>query len=217
MKKPDLLFFALILCAVSLASQANDRVPISAFASEQLAGWQHKSFSGTTNYQLINMGADTVLKAESRASASGLLKKQRVDLRQTPYLNWRWRIENRLKPVNEQQKSGDDYAARVYVICNSGWRFWETKSINYVWSNTSSKHSIWPNAFAGKHAMMFALRSSEAPTGVWLYEKRNVFTDLQRLYGETIRYIDAVALMTDTDNAGDQATSYYADIYFSRN
>ncbi|MBE0437229.1 MAG: DUF3047 domain-containing protein, partial [Methylomicrobium sp.] len=28
--------------------------------------------------------------------------------------------------------------------------------------------------------------------------------------------IDAVALMTDTDNAGGSADAYYGDIYFSR-
>ena len=35
------------------------------------------------------------------------------------------------------------------------------------------------------------------------------------LFGEAILKIDAVALMTDTDNAGGETTAYYGDIFFS--
>ncbi|WP_221893642.1 DUF3047 domain-containing protein [Bathymodiolus japonicus methanotrophic gill symbiont] len=35
------------------------------------------------------------------------------------------------------------------------------------------------------------------------------------MFGEDIAYIDGIAIMTDTDNAGGNALSYYVDIYFS--
>jgi len=31
-----------------------------------------------------------------------------------------------------------------------------------------------------------------------------------------VRYIDVIAIMTDTDNSGQQAHAYYGDIYFSK-
>jgi hypothetical protein len=47
-------------------------------------------------------------------------------------------------------------------------------------------------------------------------EKRNILADLKQFVGEDIRYIDAVAVMTDTDNTNSKATAYYGDIYFSK-
>jgi hypothetical protein len=64
--------------------------------------------------------------------------------------------------------------------------------------------------------MMMALRGPEAALNVWNSEKRNVRADLQKLFGEDLRIIDAVALMTDTDNGGGQVSAFYGDIWFSR-
>ena len=193
------------------------RLNISHFSSEQLDGWKSKEFKNETHYQIIQLDSKTVLKASSDSSASGLFKEQRIDLYKTPYLNWSWRIENRLGKLNEQTKPGDDYAARVYVVIDGGWVFWNTRAINYVWASNTEKGEIWPNAFAGDRAMMIALRSNEDPLGTWQTEKRNILQDLQRLFGDRIRYIDAVAVMTDTDNAKGKATAFYADIYFTEN
>ena len=188
---------------------------ISDFSSGDLDQWESKVFSGTTDYQIVSLDNASVLKATSQASASGLFKQQKIDLLQTPFLNWRWRIENSLGKINEQSKAGDDYSARVYVVIDGGWAFWKTKAINYVWVSNSAKGSSWPNAFAGNNAMMLALRSAEDKTSTWYQEKRNIIEDFKALYGIDIRYIDGLALMTDTDNAGGQATAYYGDLYFS--
>jgi hypothetical protein len=158
-----------------------------------------------------------VLQAVSNNSASGLFKQQKIDLQKTPYLNWQWRIENRLGKINEQSKSGDDYAARVYIVIDGGLAFWRTKAINYVWVSNSKKGKIWPNAFVGDQAKMIALRSDDAQIGTWYQEKRNIRQDLKNFFGENFNTIDAVAIMTDTDNSKGLATAYYGDIYFSEN
>ncbi|WP_305910158.1 DUF3047 domain-containing protein [Methylomarinum sp. Ch1-1] len=194
---------------------ANEKVEVGRFSAGDLSGWESKRFEGDTRYRLIDIDGLSVLKAESQASASGLYKKQRIDLFKTPYLNWRWRIMRRLSKRDELEKSGDDYVARVYVVVSGGWAFWKTRAINYVWSGNQAKGMVWPNAFAGDHAMMMALRDRRDSVAVWYRERRNVLEDLQRLFGERIRYVDAVALMTDSDNGGGQAESLYGDIYFS--
>ena len=63
--------------------------------------------------------------------------------------------------------------------------------------------------------MMLALRSREDSIGSWFFEKRNVKSDLTEFFGENISYIDAIAIMTDTDNSKGQVTAYYSEIYFS--
>jgi hypothetical protein len=210
-------FCILMLLSLSVrAEQPIDKLMIGQFSSGSLDQWKNKAFKGRTHYQLTDLAGTKALKAESNGSASGLFKEQRIDLQKTPVMNWSWRIENRLGNINEQNKSGDDYAARVYIVVSGGLAFWRTRAIDYVWASTSPKGKIWPNAFAGDHVMMIALRSSTDQTGTWYIEKRNILADLKQFVGEDIRYIDAIAVMTDTDNSNSKATAYYGDIYFSK-
>ncbi len=195
-------------------SQA-EQLPIASFSDSSLEGWEEKSFSGTTSYQLVSLEGKTVLRAESDDSASILIKKISVNLKKFPFLNWRWRIENRLPPADETTKLGDDYAARIYVVVDGGILPWRTRSVNYVWANEASKDSVWQNAFTGKNAMMIALRDRQDSRSTWYSEKRDVYQDLKRQFGREFESIDAIAIMTDTDNSHGQVKGYYGDIYFS--
>jgi hypothetical protein len=216
-RKPYLLFWTGLLLLLTTPAHSTEptKIAISDFATEGLTGWEEKRFSGKTEYQLVKEGDATILKATSRATASGLFKKKRIDLQQTPYLNWRWRVDKPLQSLAEKTKSGDDYGARIYVVIDGGLFFWNTKAINYVWASTVPTGESWPNAFAGKSAMMVALRSSTDKAATWYQEKRNVYADLKEFFGPEVRYIDAVAIMTDTDNSGQQTTAYYGDIFFT--
>ncbi|GAB4260179.1 MAG: DUF3047 domain-containing protein [Methylomicrobium sp.] len=206
---------ALAACGFGVAFAEESRLMIGQFSTGSLEDWQKKSFSGETSYAIETVSGVKALQAISDRSASGLYRKRRVDLTRTPYLNWSWRVDKPLDKIDEQSKSGDDYAARVYVVIDGGWAFWRTRAVNYVWASNSPKGKIWPNAFAGDHAMMLALRSADDAKSLWFHEKRNIFEDLRQLLGEPITAIDAVAIMTDTDNAGGRAIAYYGDIYFT--
>jgi len=210
--------FAWLLFTASTLTDAtaDSGLAIGEFSRNSLAGWDHKSFKGETRYHLEKLDGVTVLFADSHAAGSGLFKEQAIDLEQTPILNWSWRIANRLPGLDEKTKAGDDYAARVYVVVKGGLAFWQTKAINYVWAGNSAKGSIWPNAFAGDHAMMLALRGPEASLNSWQTEKRNVRADFKQLFGEDVRRIDAVAIMTDTDNSNGSVSAVYGDIWFSK-
>jgi len=192
-------------------------VPAGEFSKGTLNEWLPKKFINETSYSLIKIGKNTVLKAVSQNSASGLIKKIRVDIKEYPFLNWSWRIENQLTGTfDEKQKHGDDYAARIYIVVSGGIAFWNTIALNYVWSKNSIKGETWPSAFATENSMMVALRSSEAPVSKWHWEKRNIRKDFKELFGREIRFTDAVVLMSDTDNTHKEVTAYYGDIYFSK-
>ncbi|MDT8425779.1 MAG: DUF3047 domain-containing protein [Methyloprofundus sp.] len=206
----------LLLALIYPALQAQEiSIPISNFSSLLLNDWQQKSFKGETQYQIVSINKQAVVQAKSSASASSLYKKIRIDLHKTPYLNWSWRIDKKLAISNEQSKQGDDFVARIYLISENKWFFWKSKAINYVWANSSPKNTIWLNPFAGENVMMLAVRSGDDAIQQWHTEKRNVLKDLNKIFGEDIRYIDATAIMTDTDNSSGTAHSYYANIYFS--
>ena len=204
-----ILFFA--LCPAWAGEQV---VSFAEFSKSNLQGWEPHEFDGKTRYQIVSLDNRTVLMASSEAAASGLVKKQRVDLNKTPFLNWSWRVENTLSPINEKSKKGDDYPARLYIIVSGGLFFWKTKALNYVWASEQKAGSVWPNAYTS-NAQMLAVESGGDRAGKWVHEKRNVKADLKKLFGEDIQYIDALALMSDTDNSKKTAISYYGDIFFS--
>lgn len=209
------IFFITVVMPIFSVEAIAKKLIIGSFSTGSIEGWKNKEFKGQTDYHIEKIDGIRVLKAESKDAGSGLFYEQRIDLRATPFINWRWRIENRMVPLNEQDKSGDDFAARIYAVKSGGLVFWNTKAINYVWSASASKDKSWPNPFAGDHVMMTAVRSASDGTGTWYVEKRNLREDFKRLTGEDVQYIDAVAIMTDTDNAHGHATAYYGDIYFT--
>lgn len=208
--------FYSVLCGLLLLSlplQA-ETTALSEFSIDGLSGWTEKRFYGQTQYSITELNGDTVLLAESNNSASALYKKKRINLKKTPYLNWSWLVLKHLGDINERQKEGDDYPARIYVLISGGTFLWKTRVLNYVWSSNQPAGSIWPNAYSN-NARMIALQSGSDFIGQWRTEKRNVRDDLRQQFGEDLWYIDGIAVMTDTDNSHGKAFSYYGDLFFS--
>lgn len=203
----------LCLCFGHTLAAESDRINLLALPS--LAGWEENSFSGNTHYEVVQLDGSPALLASSNQSASGLVHKQTIDLNQTPYLSWSWRVDHLLHDVDERSKGGDDYPARVYVVISGGLLFWRTRALNYVWSSNQAIGSQWPNAFTS-NATLVAIRNNTSPLNQWLTEKRNIREDIKRYLGLDADHIDAVAIMTDTDNSGQSATAYYRDIVFTK-
>ncbi len=191
-----------------------DTLDVGRFSQGDLNGWEEKSFVDNTRYELIAEDNIKVLKAHTSAAASGLFREVDIDLNKTPYLNWSWKVENTYSGNDEHSKEGDDYPARIYVVVSGGVFFWKTRAINYVWSSNQPLGTRWKNAYTG-NARMLAVRSGDKQTGQWITEKRNVRADFKKLFGEDVTEINAVAIMSDSDNAKQSATAYYGDIFFS--
>ena len=208
------IYTALILLLLTATLSSASITRIDVLKLPDINAWEKQVFSGVTSYELHEIDGRQVLKAISKQSASGLVREIEVDLTKTPYMNWSWKVDSILSDVEETKKSGDDYAARVYVVISDGFFFWQTRALSYVWASKQAKGSSWPNAFTGK-ATMVAVESGEDSVGEWVEEKRNVLDDINNLLGIDATRIDAVAIMTDTDNSRQSATAYYGDIFFA--
>lgn len=205
---------AAVLAVSTAAGVADEELMIGEFSAGDLKEWQTKAFQGETRYTFDEKSGRRALFADSRGTASGLYREIRVDLSRTPWLHWSWRVDRVLNGVDERTKAGDDYPARVYVVVSGGAAFWKTRSLVYVWSSNQPVGATWNNAFTS-NARVMALRSGTWDAGQWISEKRDIRADFRQLFGEDIEQIDAVALMTDTDNSGQNATAWYGDIYFT--
>ncbi len=62
--------------------------------------------------------------------------------------------------------------------------------------------------------MMVAVESGEENSGKWISEERNIVADYRRLFGEEPPMVGAIAIMTDTDNTGENARAWYDDLAF---
>lgn len=207
-------FFWIVICLPAIAWAQGERIDIARFSRGDLNGWQTKGFAGETRYLLENSDGQLALRADSSAAASGRYREVSVDLNKTPMLNWTWKVDGILTGNDERTRKGDDYPARLYVVFSGGVMFWRTRAINYVWSNRQPVDSSWPNAFT-ERAHMIAIESGAERVGQWIRERRNVRADYRRAFGEEPGRVDAVAIMTDTDNTGLVTTAWYGDIWFT--
>ena len=180
-----------------------------AFSVLAVEGWTEQTFRGKER-TAYRMSGGTI-EAECKASASGWIRREKVDLAKTPFLRWTWRIANTYEGIREREKAGDDFPARVYVVLDGGWMPWRTRSLVYVWSSTSAQGSDWPNPYTAQ-AHHVALRSGSP--GAWQEERRDVRADFKRYFGLDVATLDGVAIMTDCDDAGGSARAWYRDIRF---
>lgn len=185
-----------------------------AFSASGLEGWKTERFSGQTHYHIVTAGDQRVLAAHTRHAASGLGWEGDIALAETPWLHWCWRVSNTFEGIDETIKAGDDYPARVYAVARTGRLPWQVQALNYVWASEQPQGSDWPNAFT-QRAHLMALQSGDAQLNQWLAESRHLAQDFQRYFGNTDPRVVALALMSDSDNAGGEAKAWYSDLILS--
>lgn len=206
-----LIIAIFFLLAGSFPPQASGaKIVLDDFRDGLDPGWQEKSFVGKTTYEVVNDGRKSFVRARSSAAASGLYYKINFDPAEHPIITWSWKVENVLARGDAHRKTGDDYAARLYVVFPSIF-FWKTKVLNYIWANKLPKGDAVPNPFTS-NAIMIAVQSGPAETGKWLTEKRDIQADYLRYFGSKPGKVGAIAIMTDTDNTGEEAVAYYGPI-----
>jgi hypothetical protein len=212
------IFLALAFLLLGLSScpgaLSATRLELPSLTAPGHPGWQEKRFVGRTVYKVVQENDLEMLSATSQGAASGLFLEQKIDLRRTPVLHWSWKVTRLMEGLDERQKSGDDFAARVYVVARGGLAFWRTRALSYVWSGSRPVGTMWPSPFTA-NAVLIAAQSGRERLGTVIDEKHNIRQDWQRAFGEDITTIDAVAIMTDSDNSGQSAAALYSTPWFS--
>jgi hypothetical protein len=84
--------------------------------SKEWTQYGFEKIKNRTRYTLVTDEGRTVLRAEANRSASGVIRRMRVDPREYPLLRWSWKISNLLPDAHLNRKDGDDFPARIYVM-----------------------------------------------------------------------------------------------------
>lgn len=206
--------YVLVIVLISLYS-LNAGASSVLFSTEDLTGWEEKSFIGNTQYRLVEHDDEMVLNARSIGSSSGLFNTGAIALDETPILNWRWKVAQIGDGNDEKTKAGDDFPVRLYVIVSGTLQFWKSYSLVYVWSNSAELNESWDNPYTSnvKH---IAVETGTEFVGEWRSYQRNVRDDFERVFGVKPEKLKAVAIMTDSDNSGQKFEAWYGDIQFNR-
>lgn len=193
-------------------------------------GWEPLSFAKRAASSYEWSAADGAIHARASSSASGLITRFSRPVAEAPVLRWRWKIAGTLPEGDERRKSGDDYAARVYVafVYDPARAGAATRlkyalarklqgehpphaAINYIWANKLPRGEALPNAYTSR-VMMLAVRSGDAEAGQWREEERNVLEDYRRLFGEDPPPYAGVAVMTDADDTRGRAEAWFSSL-----
>ena len=114
-RKNLLLTIGATIILTTILSVACKQVPTTQvtairFAEQNISEWRERMFAGKSHYEIVSLDGQKVLKASSDNSASAIFKEAEIDLNSTPFINWRWRVENTYGDhIDEQSKGGDDY------------------------------------------------------------------------------------------------------------
>jgi len=236
------LMAAWLIAAWTGYAQSPAIIKVGTFSTDRAGarlpdGWKlltFKKIDRHTEYTLIRDGETTVVKAVSNASASGLIREMKIDPKEYPLIQWRWKVSNILKKGDLTKKEDDDYPARIYITFEydpGKLGFFEKvkyeaarlfygqypplAAINYIWESKAPVGTMVPNPFTDR-AMMIVVESREEKVHQWVEEERNVYEDYKKAFHEEPPLISGVAIMTDTDNTGESATAYYGDILFKK-
>ena len=245
--RPSLRALGLLLMTIifflSSILHASDApvIPVGRFSAmapgSLVPGWEAMTFDkidAHTRYTLVTEAGRTVLRADSHASASGLVRKIQLDPEAYPVLTWSWKVTNVIEHGDLTKKSGDDYPARIYITFAEDPEqvsfFQRAKmaaiktlygtappsaALAYVWANRSEVGSVHPNPFTGR-VQMIVVESGPAQRYQWRSFRRDVVKDFRRAFGVDPPRISGIAVMTDSDNTGESATAWYGDIELRR-
>lgn len=185
-----------------------------------------------TTYQLATVAGVDAVEARANDSMALLARPLSVDLAATPILCWRWLVDAPVARGDMTKKSGDDYAARLYVAFDmpdsamtAGTRFKlgiarrlfggnvPDAALNYVWDNRHPSGTRRKSAYTDRAELIVA-ETGTMRAGTWVTERVDVAADFAAAFGNRPGTPIQIAIASDTDNTRSIARAAFADLRF---
>ena len=164
-------------------------------------------------YKVLVNGDNAYLYAHSKGDAVQIGKKVDIDIKQFPILTWRWKVDKLCKGADERYKKTGDSAAAIYVVFPT-WKKWNPKAIKYVWSASDLPIGYKTESPYASNTKIVILRNKNSPLHKWVQERVNVLEDYKYFFGNKIKHIKLIGIMTDSDNTHTEAIASYDEIVF---
>ncbi|HVQ77886.1 MAG TPA: DUF3047 domain-containing protein [Candidatus Binatia bacterium] len=178
-------------------------------------GWKGQSW-GSPKYDFAiqqDEGA-RVLHLKSAGDSSNINKEVKIDLKEYPILEWRWKVTALPAGADLRKKETDDEAAQLYVVFPRFPAAVRSQIIGYVWDTTAPVGLISKSTKTGTVTYV-VVRSGTADLGRWITERRNVWDDYRRIYGsDPDEPVGGISLGIDSDDTKSRAESFFGPITF---
>lgn len=181
-------------------------------------GWvlkQWKGRAGQADFSVEDAPWGKAVHLMSRSNSFALYRDVAIDLKQHPYINWRWKAVRLPENGDVRKRSTDDQAAQLYVVFPKFPTAFNNRVIGYIWDTNAPAGSTLKSAKTST-TMYVVVRSGAEGLGVWSHERRNVYEDYKALFNEDPPPIGSVSVMIDSDDTRSSAESIFSDIYFSK-
>jgi len=180
-------------------------------------GWKGQSW-GSPKYDFSVETDDgaRVLHLRSVGDSSNINKEITVDLKQYPILEWRWKVVLLPAGGDLRKHDTDDQAAQLYVLFPRFPAAVRSRIIGYVWDTTAPVGLIAKSTKTSTVTYV-VVRSGAADLGKWITERRNVWDDYRKIFGEDpSQPVGGISIGIDSDDVKGRAESYVAFIAFRR-
>jgi len=180
-------------------------------------GWQGQNWgSPKHDFVVESESPNRVLHLRSDNDSSTISKEIKVDVKQYPILEWRWKVALLPKAGDARHKETDDEAAQVYVTFPRFPSAVRSRIIGYIWDTNEPVGAIFPSPKVGTITYV-VVRSGDAGLGQWVTETRNVLEDYTRIYGEApTESVGAISISINSQNTGTRAEAYFGEILFRK-
>jgi hypothetical protein len=216
------LGFALLLLTALSAHAASPLVKVEDWGGAAVGtrgippGWEKKQNWGSPSYDftVVQDGPKKALHLRSRRDSSTISKEVKVDVRETPILEWQWKALTLPRGADARRKATDDQALQLYVVFERFPSFARSRIIGYIWDSSAPEGAIVRSEKSGLITYV-VVRSGAKDLGKWLTESRNVLEDYLRIYGEEPgEPARAVSIASDSDDTKSSAEGYVGEILF---
>ena len=186
-------------------------LPCSAGTAALPCEWK-PSRRATGMFSLHLTPADRFISVSSRNDCTSLARPVTLD---TTYgfLKWKWRVWQLPPLAREDKKNLNDSGAGVYVIFKARPPF--NDIIKYVWSTTLPVGTSIASPYRN-NSKVVVLESGIGRLGQWIGETVDVRNDYQRLFGSAAPLIQAIGILTDSDNTHSIARADYGPFFAER-
>ena len=200
------------------------------------AGWKQYAMSRhrpAARMAIVRDGDRDVFSVDADRAAGAIAHL--LNIPATTTLSWRWKVDRSVAAADLSRKSGDDFAARVYVFfavprASLSWpqrmklslasrtlgHPMPTAALCYVWDNRHPVGSIAPNAYFGE-VQTIVLQSGDAHAGTWQSQRRDLAADFQAAFGRSAPRVTGIALASDTDNTHGHVKAWFGDLTLTPN
>ena len=181
-------------------------------------GWEKQQW-GSPRYDFVIAEQDgrRVLHMKSKNEGSTIAKdvKGKVNLKETPILEWSWKAVALPQGGDSCKKALDDQAAQVFVVWPRFPEAVRSQIIGYVWDASAPVGTTCKSEKTGTVTYV-VLRSGTTDLNKWVTERRNVREDFKKIYGTDPDNPGAVSIAIDSNDTQSAAEAFVGPITFRK-